>query len=84
MGQQFLYLYISVSPTFFHGGMVNNFSHPDKPLPMKMFKAHNRLIAGSLSFTNGEETLWKYEIDTIKLNTPLNMDKNETEAIGAA
>jgi len=57
MGQQFLYLYISVSPTFFHGGMVNNFSHPDKPLPMKMFKAHNRLIAGSLSFTNGEETL---------------------------
>jgi len=51
---------------------------------MKMFTVHNRLIAGSLSVTNGEEALWKYEIDTIQLNTPLNMDKNKTEAIGVA
>jgi hypothetical protein len=44
-------------PTFFHGGIVNNFSHPEEPLPIKTFTAHNRLIAGSLSFTNGEEAV---------------------------
>lgn len=42
------------------------------------------MIAGSLSVTSGEEDLWKYEIDTIQPNTPLNMDKNETEAIRVA
>jgi len=57
MGQQFLYLYISVSQLFFHDGMVNHFSHPEQPLPMKTFTAHNRLITGSLSVTNGEEAL---------------------------
>ena len=44
-------------PTFFHDGMVNHFSHPEQPLPMKTFTAHNRLITGSLSVTNGEEAL---------------------------
>jgi hypothetical protein len=44
-------------PTFFHSGMVNNFSHPEEHLPMKTFTAQNRLIAGSLSVNNGEEAL---------------------------
>jgi hypothetical protein len=44
-------------PTFFHGGMVKNFSHPEEPLPMKTFAVHNRLKAGSLSVTTGEEAL---------------------------
>jgi len=37
--------------------MVHNFSHPEEPSPKKTFTAHNRLIAGSLSVTSGEEDL---------------------------